>query len=160
MSLPNLSGLNVIELTVCRFDQALPLARTALPDLTLPEWRRFLFSHLQQPGSGVLAVENPRGVLLACAAYTLRKDLRHGCYLAADPVIIMDLVGATAVAKALEQGLEAEAQKQGCGALLLQLPHHSEAKPDNRAVTAFLGCGLAAESLNLFKRVAGERPAA
>ncbi|GAB5470733.1 MAG: hypothetical protein Kilf2KO_37630 [Rhodospirillales bacterium] len=153
MAPPPASSLAISDLSVCRFDQAYPLAKTALPNLGLAAWRSFLFAHLEQADSGLIAVENPRGVLLACAAYLARSDLRRGRYLEVDPVIVMDLVGAGAVAKALEEGLQHHAHRYGCSSMALQLPHRAQAAADDRAVSAFLGCGLSADSLRLYKRV-------
>lgn len=112
-----LSHLVLKDLSPERFDLAYPLARGVAPDLTLPAWRRYLKTLRQDAGSGLLAVENQRGVLLGLAVYRLRRDLADGLCLDSDPVAIFDLVGGAAVAATLAEALERRAGELGADAL-------------------------------------------
>ncbi len=142
-----------------RFALAHPLARTALPELSLEEWCAFLADHLRQAESGLSTVENGRGTMLALAAFCVRPDLQHGRCLLADPVIVMDLVGAGLVARLIDEHLQREARRLGCAALRLQLPMARGLAAEERGLTAFRCCGLATDALRLSKAVALLSPA-
>lgn len=137
-----------------------PLAKTAMPLLSLPEWQCFLEEHLKQPASGVLAVENSREIMLACAAYCVRPDLQHGQSLVVDPLIVMDLVGSKMVAQLLDEHLQWLARQLDCAALHLQLPVTGSKAAEERGLYAFRSCGMAAEALRLSKAVVRLEPAA
>ncbi len=131
-----------------------------MPQLSLEEWEGFLRDHLQQESSGLLTVENSRGIMLAFAAYCVRPDIQLRRCLVADPVIIMDLVGAKMVAELLDQHLQVEAARLNCSGLRLQLPL-AEGKPcEERGLSAFRCCGLATDSLRLSKSLLPPQPAA
>lgn len=147
----SLSHLVLKELTPQRFDQAYPLARAIAPALTLPAWRRYLRDLRHDPGSGLLAVENPRGVLLGLAVYRLRHDLAEGLCLDSDPVVIFDLVGGGAVAAILAEALERRAAELGAQSL------HTHLVSANTATTlerAFAAQGHWPEATRLCKRLA------
>ncbi len=154
MSLQPSLGLFVRDLDDGRVDQAYPLVRTALPDLSLEHWRGFLEDHLRQEASGVVVVENRSGIMYACAAFRARQDLRHGRCLDVDPLVVMDLVGAATVAKTLDESLLAFARRFDCSGLRIQLARIGALGPEDPAISAFLRCGLAADALGLSKKVA------
>ncbi len=160
MSPPPSLGLFVRDLDDRRIDQAYPLIKTALPDLTLEDWRRFLDDHLRQDASGVVVVENRTGIMYACAAFQARQDLRHGRCLEVDPLVVMDLVGAATVARTLDFSLLGFARRFGCQGLRIQVPRIGGLGAEDPAVSAFLRCGLAADGLGLSKKVAVGRPSA
>ncbi|MEQ8652005.1 MAG: hypothetical protein RIC87_06035 [Kiloniellales bacterium] len=157
---PAAPGLFVRSLDQSRFALAHPLAKTAIPDLSLTEWQRFLDEHLKQPASGIVTVENSRGIMLACAAYCVRPDLQHGQSLMVDPLIVMDLVGSKMVAQLLDQHLQWLARELRCAGLHLQLPVTRSTAAEERGLSAFRGCGMAADALRLSKAVVGLEPAA
>ncbi len=157
---PTVPGLLVRSLEESRFALAHPLAKTAIPNLTLPEWQRFLGDHLQQDASGIVTVENSREIMLACAAYCVRPDLQHGHSLVVDPLIVMDLVGSKMVAKLLDEHLLWLARGLNCAGLHLQLPVTRGKAADERGLSAFRCCGMASDALRLSKTVVSLGPAA
>ncbi len=155
---PAATGLFVRSLEETRFHLAHPLAKTAMPSLTLIEWQRFLSDHLEQNSSGIVTVENSRGIMLACAAYCVRPDLQHGHSLVVDPLIVMDLVGSKMVAQLLDQHLQWLARGLKCAGLHLQLTVTEGRPAEERGVSAFRRCGMAADGMRLSKPIVGMEP--
>ena len=149
----SVSHLLLRELTPQRFDQAFPLARAVAPRLTLGAWRRYLRDLKKDPGGGLLAVENPRGVLLGLAIYRVRRDLADGLCLDSDPVVVFDLVGGGAVAATLAKALERRAAELGCGSLHTHLLGDSESRAGDPLHRAFAAQGHRAEATRLCKRL-------
>jgi len=143
----------VSELDESRFDEAYPLAKTALPDLDIEHWRAFLKRVRSEQRGGCLVVENKRHVMLAFAAFRPCHDLQDGSCLEVDPLIVMDLVGAGTVAKVMETRLQEHARRQGCTILRLSLARHASAPGEDRALAAFLQCGLATDAWRLKKHL-------
>ncbi len=150
---PAIPGLLVRALEESRFALAHPLATTAMPNLTLPEWQRFLGDHLQQDSSGIVTVENSREIMLACAAYCVRPDLQHGRSLVVDPLIVMDLVGSKMVVALLDDHLQGLARRMNCAGLHLQMPVMRGKAAEERGLTAFRCCGMTGDALRLSKTV-------
>lgn len=154
MSFEAATGLVVRDLDAGRFGQAFPLAKTAMPELRLDDWMGFLGRLSAEAQGGALVVENQRGVMLAFAGFLTRHHLGAGCCLEVDPLFVMDLVGASAVVRILEESLQQRARQRGCQSLHLHLPHRGHEPANDRALATLLDCGLAAESWRLQKRLA------
>lgn len=122
-----------------------------MPHLTLEEWEGFLSDHLKQDASGLVTVENSRGIMLAFAAFCVRPDVQHRRCLVVDPVVVMDLVGSKMVAQLLDEHLQLEARRQNCSGLRLQLPLTQGKPSEERGLSAFRCCGLATDALRLSK---------
>ncbi len=151
--LPKAPGLFVRTLDERRFHLAHPLAKTAMPSLTLEEWCHFLSRHLEQEASGLVTVENSREIMLACAAFCVRPDLQHGRCLVVDPLIVMDLVGSKMVAGLLDEHLQWQARRHDCAGMQLQLPLLHGKGSEERGLSAFRCCGLATDALRLSKAI-------
>lgn len=109
-----------------RVDDAFPVARAAVPDLTLERWRQFarlaLLPAAAPTASGILVVENPRGYIQGFCTYRLQHDIRHGTTMAVDDLIAIDLLDSAPIAAALLEALEARARATGCDVLQLHVP--------------------------------------
>jgi hypothetical protein len=108
-----------------RVDEAYPLARAAVPGLTLERWRRFGRDATASAGKAahpeILLVENDHGYIQGLCTYHLLHDLRHGIVMVVDHLAMIDLIDGAVVAEALLAALDALARQAGCGRIQLNL---------------------------------------
>jgi hypothetical protein len=124
-----LRGLKVTALDPGRIDQAYPLARLAVHDLTLDGWRRFaagatIAAPANVPRLGILAATNNRGYIQGLAIYRVEPDLRYGASLTIEHFVALDLIDSGVVANQLVEALESEARRQGCQIIQTHLPQN------------------------------------
>lgn len=109
-----------------RVDEAFPLARAAVPGLTLDRWRCFTRGAMASAGQvthpEVLLVENDHGYIQGFCTYHLLQDIRHGTVMMVDHLAMIDLIDTTAVMEALLAVLEALARQAGCRRIQLDVP--------------------------------------
>ena len=109
-----------------RVDEAYPLARAAVPGLTLECWRRFGRDSTAATGQAahpeILLVENERGYIQGLCTYYLLHDLLHGIVMVVDHLAMIDLIDGAVVAEALLAALDAVARRAGCGRIHLNVP--------------------------------------
>ncbi len=108
-----------------RVDDVFPVARAAVPGLTLERWRGFARLALMPAAataSGILVVENARGYIQGFCTYRLQHDIRHGTTMAVDDLVAIDLLDSAPIAAALLEALEARARATDCDVLQLHVP--------------------------------------
>jgi GNAT superfamily N-acetyltransferase len=141
-----------------RADEAFPIARAAVPGLTLERWRVFTGDAVtvgdRASAPGIMVVENERGYIQGLCTYRLQHDMRHGTILAVDDLVVLDLVDNGAVAAALVDALEAWARAVGCSAIRLHVAEDAEARPNSPVLYEFLKRnGHAVDAVRLVKPV-------
>ena len=124
-----LRGLKITSLDPGRIDQAYPLARLAVHDLTLDGWRRFcagvtVAAPAEAPRLGIFAATNNRGYIQGLAIYRVEPDLRYGTSLAVEHFVALDLIDSGIVANELVAALESEARRHGCRIIQAHLPQN------------------------------------
>lgn len=109
-----------------RVDEAFPLARAAVPGLTLDRWRCFTRGAMASAGQltrpEVLLVENDHGYIQGFCTYHLLQDIRHGIVMTVDHLAMIDLIDAAGVMEALLAALEALARQADCRRIHLNVP--------------------------------------
>jgi hypothetical protein len=141
-----------------RVDDAFPIARAAVPGLTLERWRLFTGDSVaagdRAMPPGIMVVENERGYIQGLCTYRLHHDMRHGTILAVDDLVALDLVNDGAVVAALVDALEARARAVGCSAIRLHVAEDAEARPNSPVLYEFLKRnGHAVDAVRLVKPV-------
>jgi hypothetical protein len=139
-----------------RVDDAFPIARAAVPGLTLERWRVFTGDAVtvgdRASPPGIMVVENERGYIQGLCTYRLQHDMRHGTILAVDDLVVLDLVDNGAVAAALVDAVEARARAVGCDAIRLHLAEDAKARPTSPVLYEFLKrTGHAVDAVRLVK---------
>ncbi len=109
-----------------RVDEVFPLARAAVPGLTLDRWRCFSRGAMASAGRvtrpEVLLVENDHGYIQGFCTYHLLQDIRHGTVMRVDHLAMIDLIDVAAVAEALLAAIEALARQADCRRIQLDVP--------------------------------------
>jgi hypothetical protein len=141
-----------------RVDDAFPIARAAVPGLTLERWRAFAGDSVaiadKAAPPGIMVVETERGYIQGLCTYRLQHDMRHGTILAVDDLVALDLVDDGVVAAALVDALEARARAFGCSAVRLHLAEDAQARPNSPVLYEFLKrTGHAVDAMRLVKPV-------
>lgn len=146
------------QLVPDRVDDAFPIARAAVPGLTLERWRVFAGESVAVADGatppGIMVVENDRGYIQGLCTYRLQHDMRHGTILTVDDLVALDLVDDGAVATALVDALESRARACGCSAIRLHLAEDAKARPNSPVLYEFLKRnGHAVDAVRLVKPV-------
>jgi len=141
-----------------RLDDAFPIARAAVPSLTLERWRIFAGESVaiadRAAPPGIMVVENDRGYIQGLCTYRLQHDMRHGTILAVDDLVALDLVDDGAIARVLIGALEERARAFGCSAIRLHVAEDAQARPNSPMLYEFLKCtGHAVDAVRLVKPV-------
>ncbi len=150
-------NLETRPLTPERVAQAFPLIQTALPSVTLEEWRDFalpLASPAGQATSGVVTVLSEQDFIVGLCCYRVEKNLHHGAVLMADPFLALDLLGLKAVACALADAIESLAREWHCTAIHTSLPATGVKGAENWLVRNLRSRGHRVESLRMCKLLA------
>ncbi len=150
-------NLETRPLTPERVAQAFPLIQTALPAVTLEEWRDFalpLVSPAGQATSGVVTVLSEQDFIVGLCCYRVEKNLHHGAVLMADPFLALDLLDLKAVASALADAIESLAREWHCTAIHTSLPATGVKGAENWLVRNLRGRGHQVESLRMCKLLA------
>jgi hypothetical protein len=150
-------NLETRSLTPEQVAQAFPLIQTALPAVTLDDWRDFatpLASPAGQATSGVVTVISEQDYIVGLCCYRVEKNLRHGAVLMADPFLALDLFDSKAVARALADAIETLAREWRCTAIHTSLPETGVKEADNWLVRILRSRGHQVESLRMCKLLA------
>jgi hypothetical protein len=146
------------QLVPGRVDDAFPIARAAVPSLTLERWRAFAGDSVavadRAAPPGIMVVENERGYIQGLCTYRLQHDMRHGTILTVDDLVVLDLVDDGVVVAALVDALEARARAFGCSAIRLHVAENTQARPNSPVLYEFLKrTGHAVDAVRLMKPV-------
>lgn len=141
-----------------RLDDAFPIARAAVPSLSLERWRAFAGESVavadRATPPGIMVVENDRGYIQGLCTYRLQHDMRLGTILTVDDLVALDLVDDGAIAGVLIDALEARARAFGCSAIRLHVAEDSQARPNSPMLYEFLKrTGHAVDAVRLVKPV-------
>ncbi len=150
-------NLETRPLTPERVAQAFPLIQTALPAVTLEEWRDFalpLANPAGQSASGVVTVISEQDFIVGLCCYRVEKSLHHGAVLMADPFVALDLLDLKAVASALADAIESLAREWHCTAIHTSLPATGAKGAENWLVRNLRSRGHQVESLRMCKLLA------
>lgn len=148
-----------------RAAQAYPLARSALPDLTLENWIRYVAATASGKGGrarGVLTAETARGHIYGLLCYRVERDPRHRRCLAIDPFVAFEIGRRPAVTEALLQAVDELARQHRCGAVHIALPKDWAGGPTFRSelVKLFETHGHSVARIGLCKFIDGTDEAA
>ncbi len=156
-------NLETRPLTAERIAQAFPLIQTALPAVTLEEWRDFatpLAGPAGQAAGGVVTVLNEQGYIVGLCCYRVAQELQHGTVFLADPFLAVDLLGLQAVVRTLADAVESLAREWRCTAIHTCLPTPGLKGTDAWLVRKLRRRGHRVESVRMCKVLASPvRPA-
>lgn len=141
---------------------AYPLIRILKPVVSLERWRDFARAtiHARADGrTGAKVAVNSQGHIFGLFTWRREPDLEHGCRLAVENFVALEVVAQPIVGAALVEAIEREAVDQGCAAVLTALPGAIvRPKPGigARYLALFDDAGHTVENFNLRKSL---RPA-
>ena len=146
------------QLTPDRVDDAFPIARAAVPGLTLERWRAFAGESVavadRAAPPGIMVVENDRGYIQGLCTYRLQHDMRHGTILTVDDLVALDLVDDGQIVSTLVDALEARARAFGCSAIRLHVAEDAQARPNSPVLYELLKrTGHAVDAVRMVKPV-------
>ena len=154
-------GFAVRPLSPDRVDEAYPVVRAAMPDLSLERWRDFASRAVGEPAvsppPGIMLVESAQGYIYGLCAYRLQHDIRHGRVLVIEELVTLGLVDGASVAATLIAALEERARELGCAAMNLNMSDSFPPRPSCSALRDLLTRnGHCVDGVRLLKRI--DRP--
>ncbi|HEY7688143.1 MAG TPA: hypothetical protein VH835_05600 [Dongiaceae bacterium] len=139
---------------------ALPLARLLYPSLTEPQWAAYAAGPGGEaaPKRRVLVACNPAGYLHGLCTLCGGIDLRHGRALDVEDVVVVSFLDAGSVTRALLDGIEDLARRDGFSEIRVHLPDGD--LPHRQAVADTLGSGGHVRIAACYAKLLPPRPAA
>jgi len=108
-----------------------PLARLAIPSLSLEDWRRLLASRRPWPASpaddnAIVALEDRTGCVWGLCSMRTGPDLTQGLMTLHAELVLTDLLNARRLAAVVLEGLTRRARASDCRAIRIELPCRPE----------------------------------
>lgn len=119
-------------LTPDQVAQAFPLVQSAIPGLTLEDWRRYARQLEARRGAatpyeaGIVTIQSEQGYIHGLFSYVVEPDLRHSRVLSIENFVALDLVEREAAAAAVFKAMEEVAANLDCRAIHVHLPDMRE----------------------------------
>src|SRR5215468_283518 len=111
-------------------DQAFPLVRNIVPDMTAARWARFVRPRLMPRSPdwprGVMTIQNDGGCILSLFAFEVRADLHESRIFYMDHIMIPNLPGRATIWASTIGAAERLAEMNRCGAVRAEFGAGSE----------------------------------
>ena len=140
--------------------QAYPLVQSAVPHLTLEQWREYVRSVYDgKTGpigrAGVMSAENRDGYIYGLYCHVVEPDIHHGRVLKVRNFVAANLYDSAGIIDRLMDSIVSVARDNGCTAVHVDLPDRARHGPEpvESVVSMFKGAGFRVESVAMCRAI-------